>query len=218
MGGHGSGRQYGVSTGTKPVAGVDLLRLDVRYLHKNGFLKPQHWSTLHWSRNGHPSGNIRVEMGTGQPPLHLKLIYTHTSRYDGTKTDINEYITLDWQTCRFGGRRPWFLCPHCGRRVGVLWGSKRFLCRHCHRVAYPCQNETRADRAMRQSRKVRQRLGLRDDITIPAAYASKPKGMRWATYHRLVRQAQEADMIWCLDAMRRFGIGIRDSFDMPWPE
>lgn len=217
MGGYGSGRRYSLSAGTKPVADIDLLRLDVRYLHRNGMLQSQHWTTLRWSYNGQTSGNIRVEIGNGHPPLYLRLIYTHTSRYDGAKTDINEYVTLDWQACRFGGRRPWFLCPRCGRRVGVLWGGKRFLCRHCHQVTYPCQNETKADRAMRRSRKARKRLGLGDDVTMPASYASKPKGMRWATYHRLVQQAEEADKVWCLDAMQRFGIGVRDSFDLPWP-
>jgi hypothetical protein len=39
----------------------------------------------------------------------------------------------------FGGRRWWFLCPSCGRRVGKLYlppNEKIFACRLCHGLTY----------------------------------------------------------------------------------
>lgn len=37
------------------------------------------------------------------------------------------------------GIRPWFLCPSCDRRVGILYRKQNagpFLCRHCHGLSY----------------------------------------------------------------------------------
>jgi hypothetical protein len=39
----------------------------------------------------------------------------------------------------FGGRRFWFKCPSCGRRVGRLyrpWEQSKFACRGCHYLTY----------------------------------------------------------------------------------
>src|SRR5262245_43417025 len=36
----------------------------------------------------------------------------------------------------YGGRRYWWLCPHCGRRVRVLYGGAYFLCRTCQNLSY----------------------------------------------------------------------------------
>jgi len=47
----------------------------------------------------------------------------------------------------FGGERPWFLCPGCGRKCGKLHaveGIQHFACRVCLRLAY--------DRQYRKSR------------------------------------------------------------------
>ena len=41
--------------------------------------------------------------------------------------------------CNYGGLRAWFVCPQCGRRVGVLYRKPlltHFLCRHCQNLSY----------------------------------------------------------------------------------
>jgi len=38
-----------------------------------------------------------------------------------------------------GGKRYWFLCPKCGRRMGTLYkppGTNLPLCRRCHKLSY----------------------------------------------------------------------------------
>ena len=43
-----------------------------------------------------------------------------------------------------GGRRRWFCCPACGRRMFKLYrppGSKIFACRKCHDLTYRCVQE-----------------------------------------------------------------------------
>lgn len=63
---------------------------------------------------------------------------------------FNQSIWLTWAPCYFGGRRCWFLCPGCGRRVGrvylpctmYLMGSDyrervhAFSCRSCYSLTY----------------------------------------------------------------------------------
>ncbi len=55
-------------------------------------------------------------------------------------------IALTFTPCRFGGRRAWFACPSCGRRVGkvylpcqMYYGDRRvvwFRCRFCYDLTY----------------------------------------------------------------------------------
>jgi hypothetical protein len=50
---------------------------------------------------------------------------------DGVKAELVTSNT------RFGGKRLWFKCPGCGRRVGVLYeGLRRMGCRKCLGVKY----------------------------------------------------------------------------------
>lgn len=54
-------------------------------------------------------------------------------------------IQVAYSTGSNGGKRPWFSCPACRRRVGILYHapSLSFRCRECHRLAYPSQYEGR---------------------------------------------------------------------------
>ncbi len=48
-------------------------------------------------------------------------------------------IPLTQTNCYFGGKRWWFICPSCGRRMGILyrtWRGQPFLCRKCHNLTY----------------------------------------------------------------------------------
>jgi hypothetical protein len=48
-------------------------------------------------------------------------------------------LSFTFSTPHFGGQRYWFLCPHCGKRVGKLYRPRltdKFECRHCHRLTY----------------------------------------------------------------------------------
>ncbi|CZG10327.1 TPA: hypothetical protein JBE46_02375 [Legionella pneumophila subsp. pneumophila] len=69
---------------------------------------------------------------------------------------------LNWTPCRFGGERPWFICPAkgCQRRVAILYSGSIYACRHCHQLAYTSQREADYDRALRQAEKIRGEIRL----------------------------------------------------------
>ena len=57
-------------------------------------------------------------------------------QHDGELRDVEHSVPIIWMRCRFGGTRPYFICPGvadgiaCSRRVTKLYGAARyFLCR-----------------------------------------------------------------------------------------
>jgi hypothetical protein len=61
--------------------------------------------------------------------------------------------------------------------------GEAFLCRFCLNLAYPCQNESKGDRAARRANKVRVKLG--GSIGVLTPFPVQSKGMHDTTYKRL---------------------------------
>jgi hypothetical protein len=111
--------------------------------------------------------------------------------------------------CRFGGVRPYFVCPGvvsgiiCRRRVAKLYGAgAHFLCRHCYRLAYASQREDRYDRALRRANSIRVRLG--GEPGMASQFPARPKGMHQQTYERLQSAVLNAEIL----AEERLGIAL----------
>ncbi len=184
MGGYGSGRTYWASKDTTD----ECKGLDVRRLHRNGWLRPGRYCSVHWKRGDKPTGDIHVVAGNG----YVELVYRYRRNGDPWQ-DVRERVQLTYTRCNYGGERPWFLCPECGRRVAILYGPGRlFLCRHCYNLAYESQRENAKDRALRRAQDIRRRLG--GSASMFDSFPEKPKGMHWDTYMRLHDRAREAEM------------------------
>ncbi len=98
-------------------------------------------------------------------------------------------VEMDWTRLPSGGKRPWFLCPSCGRRCGVLYAiGSRIICRKCGGLSYESQNEPMHFRAPRKAQKIRVRLG--GSVTEP--FPSRPRYMHRRTYQRLRSQYEAA--------------------------
>lgn len=200
MGGYGSGGYMGFSS--KATCNAQH-RIDIRYLKKIGVLSNSWGSgTLAWESRGERTGSIRYK----REEDWLSLIYK-AQRGNSDWCDIKQRIRLDQTSCNFGGYRYWFICPDCGKRIGVLYGAGiRFLCRHCYNLAYASQNETASDRLLRKTRKLRKRLGVSANLTEPVLF--KPKGMHQKTFDELLRQLRQLEgavvdnMISEMDRMR----------------
>jgi hypothetical protein len=191
MGGFGSGRPNGSGR-----AKVEASRsIDVNRLHKTGCLRPGWSGGWQWTRDGERIASINLRAEADR--LHL----SYRVRIVGDEwKDVAETVRIIRVPCRFGGGRPYFICPGvvngvpCGRRVAKLYGPGRyFLCRHCYRLAHTSQSEDPWDRALRRANKIRQRLG--GDPGMAAPFPQKPKGMWHRTYERLYEEAFEAEKL-----------------------
>ena len=184
MGGRGSGRWYRWDA-KRTVEECPFI--DVNAWRRAGQLWPGHWFRVGWTYRGRDAGGIRVRTLTNAVELH----YT-VQQGTAPAAEMCERVGLAWTACRYGGQRPWLVCPGtaCGRRVTKLYGAGGvFRCRHCHHLTYASRREPPHERALARAQDIRMRLGGSGSIEAP--FPAKPKGMHWRTYRRL-RAASEA--------------------------
>lgn len=179
MGGINSGRRYRYDTKTTT---NECLFIDLRYMKKQGLLKPGTGGTFSWSSGGQQTGSIAYSYYGDR----LELNY----RVNGEP--VQDSIRIARTACNYGGHRQWFICPSCGKRQVVLYGlAGLFRCRKCHGLPYSSQMESNSDRASRKANKLRKRLGGEEGALNPIP--SRPKGMHYKTYDRIVSQITEAE-------------------------
>lgn len=99
----------------------------------------------------------------------------------------DDVVDLEQVPCHFGGERPYFLCPDCGRRCLHLYRPAddwHFACRTCLDLAYAVECEPKALAWKRRKRKLAARLGTE---------RSRPVGMHWRTFWRLLDELDAID-------------------------
>jgi hypothetical protein len=159
------------------------LSIDINNLRRSGiFFTDKVWSRS-WSRNGDPIGEVHVASAADGVLLLAKVPGLDSSE-KSEKTAQGVRVT--WMPCRFGGRRPWFVCPvtSCGRKCAKLYlGRGFFACRECHRLAYASQREPVRERGLHKARKIRASLG--GGANVFETFPDRPQGMHRARYQRL---------------------------------
>ena len=159
----------------------DYRRLDVRALHKAAMLGAGHAAMWNWYSRGVLRASVHVRAEAG------RLILNYSATSNGERKDYRYPVGLSWTPCRFGGERPWFLCPSCQRRVAILYGGAVFACRHCYRLAYESQRERDYNRLAGRADKIRRRLGWPVGILNPTPW-TKPPRMHRRTFWRLTAE------------------------------
>jgi hypothetical protein len=179
MGGIGSGSYPRLgSQARRPVADKQVLRLDVRELHKAGLLFDEARGSVIWHRGGADAASIGTRFLPCEPALRLDYeVGPH-------QVPMCETVKLTFTACHFGGDRPWFRCPLCNCRCAVLWGRGRFLCRTCQRVSYPSQNESIGSLAIRRVHEIR--AALHAEPCLPIERIPRPRYMRYARFRALI--------------------------------
>jgi hypothetical protein len=126
-----------------------------------------------------PTGNIGVLVKDGSVTLGYRL---------GQDQPIEQPVYFTWTRPKFGGRRRWFLCPRCIRRVALLYlRGERWACRICCDLAYRSELELKGHRGQVMAQKIQARLGGdRSGFEFP-----EPRGMHRLTYERW-REKHEA--------------------------
>lgn len=166
MGGSNSGRPR-----RRAYLGM-LVRMGVQPLAQ---LKAGDHGTMQWA-NG---SSIAVH---GRP-FGVELRFT----CDGNS--CSQFVVVDRIPCHFGGTRPLLRCSHCSRncRNLYLFGS-RFVCRTCTGAPYWTQTASPSARMLAGIRRLQKRLAPDEDVDYCGVdwVPDRPKGMREATYCRLV--------------------------------
>lgn len=155
--------------------------LDIRKIARAGLLTPGNNFSWSWTRGGRQTASISIFAGGDSVTLDYRV-----KQPDGTWQPMNYAVRLDRTSCNYGGQRIWWLCPHCSRRVAVLWGGRKYACRHCHDLAYESTRTAPDSKAFARADKLRKRLGWVPGVA--HGIGDRPKGMHWKTYLRLLQQ------------------------------
>ncbi|MCD6296732.1 MAG: hypothetical protein J7M30_06220 [Deltaproteobacteria bacterium] len=92
---------------------------------KQGYLRPGTVGSLSWSWRDEQTGFINYRMEIDR----VVLVYRY--RAHGGEWEPVEQISFDRAPCNYGGFRTWFLCPHCRRRVALIYGAGKYFLKTC---------------------------------------------------------------------------------------
>lgn len=132
MGGYGSGRRWGRTTVE------DCLNLDAnafaRYCKSTGTTS----GISRWTRNGCETASCGFVVYISASIQAIVFRYRYQ---DQDRPDVQ--VNLSSYRPGFGGRRYFFICPHCMRRQRTLHlKGGGIACRHCHNLSYRSCNES----------------------------------------------------------------------------
>lgn len=130
---------------------------------------------IFWNCGGTPAGGAQVRRDGHE----VLVSYSRRRSESEPWRPVSAEVEVVRQPCNYGGFRLWFVCPHCGRRVGALVADDVVGCRHCLRLGYQSERDGRLDRVLNKKRKIEARIG--DGVI-------KPKGMHQTTFNELRRQ------------------------------
>ena len=136
-----------------------------------------------------------VKHRLGQHAKAIRLYYSFKGKpyaYD---------VGITTSSCHYGNYRYWFICPHCGKRVGVLYCAGLYVCRQCIGANYATQLMQPIDKLFSKVAKIRHRLQWQQGIA--NGHGSRPKGMHKTTYDRLVAEHDRLVNAICGATMQR---------------
>lgn len=192
MGGYGSGRW---NRWVKKPLVENCICLDINILQKQKLLDEGLNFSLVWVDD---RSIEKARLSFVNSPDALTLHYQSNNRQ---KPMINT-IKIDWTNCHFGGQRPWFMCPYCGRLVLKLYIYKeRILCRDCHSLVYSSQRLDSFTRLAKKIQQTKQQIGFVDRKSM--IQTPKPKGMHWKTFFKLQGKLEKQEYSWAQSVAKK---------------
>lgn len=86
----------------------------------------------------------------------------------------------------YGGKRYWFKCIKCSKRVATLYCAGYYVCRHCIGAKYQTQHLQPIDRQFKRVAILRARLGWYGGVA--HGIGEKPLRMHHRTFDRLLNE------------------------------
>lgn len=177
MGGILSGRR----TQSPKSVTSSALQIDINILNRKGALSEG------------KSGFVEITTSLRSCHFHFKvseseITFTYEASHENEQLQRYEYeVPITWTQCNYGGSRPWFCCPKCDRRCGILYIGKislHFLCRNCQRLCYQSQLENELGIIVQRINYYKKRLGLTGWASA-GGLLMRPKYMRLLTFIKL---------------------------------
>jgi hypothetical protein len=169
----------------------DVPSISVTYLRRRGLLSAGQQTVLHWNCGGRLIASANVTLKSTNMSVTFEI-----ANGDAPPARLQQHVAFAWSATNFHGRRQWLACPHCGRRVGVLYAAPYFRCRRCHGLTYQSQRQPYSQRAADQADKLKRRVAGPGVTSNSDDFPPKPKRMRWRTYDALrERHEQLTDQV-----------------------
>jgi hypothetical protein len=148
-------------------------------------------STWRSSRTGENLGSILVFT----TPISIRFVYTTTDTKTGYKQNHDYCVLVEWTLCNYGGKRAWFVCSKCSKRVRKLYlKSGCFHCRNCQKLNYYSQQQSKGDQLMsgiREKIYYIQKQLKENRLDHNIAWIPRPKGMHKQRYYRFTEKMHE---------------------------
>jgi hypothetical protein len=115
----------------------DCLVLDVCILTRPGPLQPGFGGTYYFYKDDEEIDSIPWELDGDCLRFHCIRVGA-----DGSPVYYSYWVLVTYTGTQFGGKRAWFHCPSCEKRVRKLFrppGDTDFKCRECHDLTYASQ-------------------------------------------------------------------------------
>jgi hypothetical protein len=143
--------------------------IDVYDLYRRGALVHSAVTTLQWA---------------GPPARALQIRADHGRLFLAVNGGLEELVQLGCEPANWGGDRPSFRCPTCGRRCLQLFLMDRITCRICAGLDYASRHR---DAVIHQIARLRRELGA--DPAPFGPLPPRPRGPAAWPYDRLVDQS-----------------------------
>jgi hypothetical protein len=160
----------------------DCLCLDVVVLTRPGRLEPGFGGTYYFYKDEKEIESIPWELQDDCLRFHGWRVGR-----DGKPVSYSYWVLVTYTPAEFKGKRAWFQCPGCDKRVRKLFrppGELAFKCRDCHDLTYASQQRQsdRLIKAMDRELALRQweRMTGRDLTPAPVEGAEILAGIRKA--------------------------------------
>jgi YHS domain-containing protein len=147
LGGFGSGRHWF----SRKTTVEECLTLDINKLVKDGLLD-RSCGELRWCRGGEETAYLSYtlkDIGFKEGRSAYVLTIHSPIIRRGQRIPVSQNIPLVTTKLHSGGKRYWFSCPNCRRRVGRIHlphGKSYFFCRRCYDLTYmSCQESHKFD-------------------------------------------------------------------------
>src|SRR6266851_768463 len=91
--------------------------IDVRRWSRRGLLVLGTTFLCHWLTEEDRTATLKVRVESDDQVRLIYRVRMPRKRWQ----QLERTVSIVWDSCRYGGRRPWLICPNCGQSMAVLY-------------------------------------------------------------------------------------------------